>query len=491
MSKRDDFIAIVMRVKSVLSTITDEQRKKLLRQGVKDYELEQNDAETILIDNRLTDDQTVNYFEVLNLDINHIESLSGHEINIVIEDKYNELEKPLQKDANPRNTKKRDLLEQAKKALLHQNTRQKHIDSITSKHRTKHDDLLFTLATTSTELITLLESNTSEATEILYSGGLAKCLTGRFASAARDVVDKFSTDKSMGLMAMVAILRGKIKFKSGGEVSTRRELAHIVDKNWDEGINLLYNGFFTFWFKHTNETILELKTNTIVDKFKYKSDIGLEKFIQELHPNIGKPEPEVSRSEIDFGTMNINSEETKAFEIKNKSRGKLSGHVRIGSKVPGLRVTDSIVKGRWIVSVEMDTSTLDAHKTYNGSVLVETNGGNITIPITCNVDNLVQKSVKRIAISGLSVAAIAIVARLIVQQVVTSGWLATHLTGAGFIGWGQYWQWVEWFKWPWFEWKVYTLSGPGTGLGFVIAFALLGVGIFGYWCFFFKKKILS
>ena len=94
-------------------------------------------------------------------------------------------------------------------------------------------------------------------------------------------------------------------------------------------------------------------------------------------------------------------------------------------------------------------------------------------------------------LSGLSVAAIAVVTRLIIQQFGISGWLATHLTGAGFIGWEQYWQWVEWFKWPWFEWRVYTLSGPGTGLGFVIAFALLGAGIFGYWYFFFKKNIMS
>ena len=36
MSKKDDFIAVVKRVKSTLSTITDEQRRKLLRQGVQD-----------------------------------------------------------------------------------------------------------------------------------------------------------------------------------------------------------------------------------------------------------------------------------------------------------------------------------------------------------------------------------------------------------------------------------------------------------------------
>ena len=174
----------------------------------------------------------------------------------------------------------------------------------------------------------------------------------------------------MGMMAMVAILRKKIKFRRGGEVSTRRELARMIDQNWDDAKILLYNGFFAFWFEHTNEIKLATTTNKVVDKFNDDYNIGLETFIQELDPNIGEPEPEVSRSEINFGTMNIKSKETKEFEIKNKSRGMLYGDVQIKSNIPGLRINDSIVKGRWIVSVAIDTkSACHVHKTYNGSLL--------------------------------------------------------------------------------------------------------------------------
>lgn len=102
---------------------------------------------------------------------------------------------------------------------------------------------------------------------------------------------------------------------------------------------------------------------------------------------------------------------------------------------------------------------------------------------------LLQQSVQRVAVSGLSVATIALVARLIVQQSGASGWLATQLTGTDFINWEQHWQWVEWFQWPWFGWTVYTLGAPGAGLGFIIALALLGSGIFAHWKFFFKKQL--
>ena len=492
MSKRDEFIAIVKRVKSVLSTITDEQQEKLISQG-RTYGLTLDAAKTILQDEGLTNDQDVNFFEVLDLDIKDIESLSESEIKTVIDTNHKTLTTPYNKDHsknNPYIKAKIELFDEARKVLLHQTTRQQHIASIKNKPRPKHGDLLFTFATTGIpQLASLIEKNRSAATDILYSGGLAKCLSGTpLANAAKAVVDKFRSDKSMGMKAMVAIISGKIEFTSGGAVSKPQELATRVDKNWDEAKKLLYNGFFAIWLKYTNKTKLATKTNEIVLKFS-DADMGLEAFIQELDPDIGTPKAEVSLSEIDFGTMNINSKKTKEFEIKNKSRGMLSGDV-IDTNIPGLRIKESTNKGRWIVSVEIDTSSL-ATQTYNGALLVRTNGGNIGIPITFSVESIVQKSVKRITIHGLSVGAIAVVARLIVEQVATSGWLATHLTGEGFIGWGHYWQWVEWFKWPWFEWRVFTLSGPGTDLGYVIAFTLLGVGIFCYWYFFFKKKIMS
>ena len=100
----------------------------------------------------------------------------------------------------------------------------------------------------------------------------------------------------------------------------------------------------------------------------------------------------------------------------------------------------------------------------------------------------IQKTVKRIAISGISMAAIALVARLIIPQPGGSGWLATHLTSIGFVEVTEYWTWVKWFEWPWFEWQVYKLGAANDGSSFIIALATLGTGIFAYWFFFFKKK---
>ncbi len=349
-------------------------------------------------------------------------------------------------------------------------------------------------ATSILQLATLMEKNTSEATDILYRGRLEQGLAGAgettYADAAEAVVQRFSSDRSMGLVAMVSILREKIKFKRGVAAGTPKQLARSIDQNWEQAKTLLYNGFFEFWFEYTNQTQLMGTTKKIVNTYS-EHDIGLEELVQRLDPQIGDPKPEISQPDIDFGTIDTNSQQTTQFKIKNVGRGFLFGEVQIEDSLPGLQISDTIVYGNGVVTIELNAKVLKAKQKHHATLVVNTNGGKINIPISCYIDNPIQQSVQRVAISGLSVAAIAIVARLIVQQVVTSGWLATHLTGAGFIGWGQYWQWVEWFEWPWFKWKVYTLSGPGTDLGFVIAFALLGVGIFGYWYFFFKKKIMS
>ena len=108
--------------------------------------------------------------------------------------------------------------------------------------------------------------------------------------------------------------------------------------------------------------------------------------------------------------------------------------------------------------------------------------------IGINLGTTPKKPVTRIAISGISTAAIALVVRLIIPQPESSGWLATHLTSIGLIEVTEYWTWVRWFEWPWFEWQVYKLDAANDGFSFVIALATLGTGIFAYWFFFLRKK---
>ena len=299
----------------------------------------------------------------------------------------------------------------------------------------------------------------------------------------------------MGMMAIVAILRGKIKFKSDGEAGTPQELACLIDQNWADAKKiLLYNGFLALWLEYTKEqqfASIASTVRSIINKHRDDQDICLEILVKKLDPQIRNPVLEISQSEIDFGTISKNSKNQVSIKIRNSGRGFLYGDVQLEKSMPGLKISGDEIRGDGAVTIELDARTLPAKKTHKTSLEVKTNGGSLNVPISCYVDNPVQQSVQRVAVSGLSVAAIALVVRLIVQQFGTSGWLSTQLTGTGFTDWEHHWQWVEWFQWPWFEWTVYTLGAPGAGFGFIIALASLGAGIFAYWKFwkfFFKKN---
>ena len=465
-----------------------------------------------------------NYFEVLELsitgDIKNLKNQSDAEFNEFIKAVnannskiFNRLQAMVH---NPNVSDKeigdkKDLLNRAKAILSDRETRDQHIDELLNPTPTPDpasDPIPVSTgrearviirfpngdeATSISQLATLMEQHAREATDMLYRGRLEQALAGvgevSLADAAEEIIKQFSSDRSIGLMAMGAVLRETVKMPKGTEAKTPQQLARLIDQNWEQSKTLLYNGFIALWLKYTHQERLANTVQRIANTYRNDHDIGLEELVQRLDPSIGHPELEVSQSEIDFGRMDTESQKTIQFKIKNiGGRGFLYGDVQLAHGMPGLQISNTEIQGDGVITVELDASALTAKQTHQGSLVVKTNGGELNVPIFCYIDYPRQQSVQRIAISGFSLAAIAFVTRLIIQQFGSSGWLATRLTGAGFTEWEQHWRWTEWFEWPWFEWKVYTLAAPEAGVGSIIAFVALGVGAFTYWYFFFRKK---
>ena len=76
MSKRDEFVAFISSLKAVSRTITDEQRKGILRQATLEYEVHVDDAVEILQAAGLVVGQNDNYFEILDISIAELNNLS-------------------------------------------------------------------------------------------------------------------------------------------------------------------------------------------------------------------------------------------------------------------------------------------------------------------------------------------------------------------------------------------------------------------------------
>ncbi len=76
MSNRDEFQAFISRLKAVSPTITDEQRKGLLRQATLEFEVPVEDAVEILQTAGFVVGQNDNYFEILGVSIDELSNLS-------------------------------------------------------------------------------------------------------------------------------------------------------------------------------------------------------------------------------------------------------------------------------------------------------------------------------------------------------------------------------------------------------------------------------
>ncbi len=533
MSKRDDFITFVREFKAASPTISTEQYRGLLRQANNKYELSDNEASEILKDLGLNIGGANNYFEVLGFSMEGLQSLNEDDIVDRVEEAYNvRYTASLNAGARPRldgrtEEQWRDLLIQARDTLEDSQKREAYVANLQREldnlfvedgpliFKFPNGDEAFNIP----QLAKLMLKNSKDATDALYRGYLEQSL-GRvgemhFADAARVIVSEFPERRELGLKAIVSILQRKMEFQEGQVARTPAQLANSIDLNWEEAKSLLFKGFIALWLEYNQQSQLANIARNITTLYGDEQDIGVEKLVQSLNPRIGHPKLHVSHESINFGNVDTETQKKIQLEIKNIGRGFLYGNLQLTNDVPGIQLATTTIRGDTLVIVKLDASLLASKKMYKTELVVNTNtgdpttpssqyvikaelestintnvgglSGDITIPIACYVDYPILKSIRRVAVSGASVAAITIAVCLIILLLGDAGGLATHLTDTNFVTFDA--DWTEWSdKWLWMDWTIYKFGPQGASYRFVIALAALVVGIFGYWFFFLKKR---
>ncbi len=511
MSKHDEFVAVVRAFKAASPTISATQRMGLLQQAVREYGLSADDATEILEASGLTIGEEVNYFAILGLSIEDLQDESETDIVTRIDATHEQHYKAsLRAGGRVRPDGRteeqwRILLNDAQDTLKDPEKRREHIVNL---QRAKDDAalkgegrLIFKFsngaeATDISQLAALMTENPEDATNALYQGYLEQSL-GRvgemhFATAAQAVVTEFPNNRELGRKAMVQILQGKMEFQKGreaetpkqfgqemevqkqNEARTPKQLARLIDVNWEQAKMLLYSGFMALWLEYTTHPQLANTAKTITSRYSDDPDVGLEMLVQALDPQIGQPVLEVSHPRIDFGQIDTETQKTIQLEIKNAGRGFLHGDVQFASELPGLQLSSSAIRGEAVVTLELDASHLAVKQLHETELIVQTNSGRLNVPISCYVDYPIWKSIGRILISGIAVALIVLVPRLIVLLFGGFEWLSTRLTAVGLILHGVQLQ----------NHQYFYKYGPWQ---FIAAFASLCIGIFAYRFFFFKK----
>ena len=404
MSKRDEFIAIVNTFKAASPAITDEQRKGLLRQARQQYGLSFEEARQILKASGLVVGDVVNYFEVLGLAVEEFQNQPDAAIATRVDTAHKELySASLRAGGLPRPDGKtqeqwRTVLNQARDILKDPQQRREHLATLqpdgeepdTPSRETTRPIFKFSNgdeATSILQLAALMEKHPREAAIALYHGYLEQSLGGagemHLADAARTVASVYAKTPEFGLWAMVQILRGKVKFARGGEASTPQQLARLIDLNWEEAKTLLYGGFLPIWLEYTKQPQLANAAMDIIDRFDNETDIGLEKLVQKLDPQIGHPVPKVSHTSINFGKVDRKAQKTVRVEIQNTGRGYLYGTVELAKPMLGLRLSSTSIRGNAVLTVTLDTSRLAVNQTHNTALVIKTNGSELQVPISC------------------------------------------------------------------------------------------------------------
>ena len=136
MSKREEYITFINEFKSVSLTITDEQRKGLLRRAVQEYDITIDVAAEILETSGLVIGNEIDYFDVLGLSISEFENLSETGIHHYVETAHEKLYgESLKAGGRPRadgrtEAQWRTLLNEARHVLMDAEARQVYILSL-------------------------------------------------------------------------------------------------------------------------------------------------------------------------------------------------------------------------------------------------------------------------------------------------------------------------------------------------------------------------
>ncbi|MFQ6115949.1 MAG: DUF5717 family protein [bacterium] len=346
MSKREEFVNFIEAQKAISPTITDQQRKGLLRLAKREYGLATDEAMQIIKDSGLVIGELVNYFEVLGFSVDEFDGLSESSIAEKVDNAYNKLnKKSTDAGARPRpdgrtEAQWRNVLVKARDTLKDKSQRSEHLAAL------RYEE----------ELI-------------------------------KEPVAGFQP----------------FHFRSGAVANSLSDLVMQIDPYWKDGKYHLYQGDLANWLGSIGRADIASKARNVVSS-ESDQDIGLEKFLQSLGSDApSAPKPNVSPTKLDFGSIERGTSKHLSFTITNSTRGHLVGTLTCSAS--GVTLSESsfaIHHGdSKTISVTVDTQSLRGKKQYQESIKISTNGGNLTIPLEYYISAPTWQFLKPILICGI------------------------------------------------------------------------------------------
>jgi len=201
--------------------------------------------------------------------------------------------------------------------------------------------------------------------------------------ATINVNDKYCRNCGSATQPLKSNPSSKFVFRSQKKATNIQQLVQICYQDWNEAVTHLYKGDFEEWLKTIKGSKALATKASAIRKNQRDRHLGLNEFL--MSSGYGIP-PTIAINPIRINLGRIPKGLRKRFTIStgNKGKGYLKGKI--------------IVSVDWISSTQqyfaclnnmttqlffnVDTRNLESNKTYQTIIVINSNGGNVKIPIS-------------------------------------------------------------------------------------------------------------
>ncbi len=191
----------------------------------------------------------------------------------------------------------------------------------------------------------------------------------------------------------------------GQLATTTKELAKFIDKNkasYKHGVEKLREGWIREWLVSTGRLTGPEKFDHIMWSKSENNEAKMETILHLLDPGIAWPIIRTSRVKLHFGFLSSDSKRSLSLRITNQSRGHLHGNVQFEDNHLGFSLETSVIDSNdTLLTVSLNTLGLPHGITHSTNLLINSNGGDLEIPLLFQVKPSERFSVEKYAAGKL------------------------------------------------------------------------------------------
>ena len=204
--------------------------------------------------------------------------------------------------------------------------------------------------------------------------------------------DKFCRNCGSATHPIKQTIASSFVFNSRKKATNIQQLVQICYQDWSEAIKHLYNGDFETWLKTIEKGKSLAKKAASIRKNQSDKHLGLNEFLMSSGYGV-PPQIDVQPTNIKIGKLPRGERMRITLTIANKGQGYLNGS--INTRVNWINISQnsfaclSNMTIRLILNI--DTKPLNSDKTYQTTIVINSSGGNITIPVSVSVASILAQ----------------------------------------------------------------------------------------------------